>query len=166
MSFTITIQGKVITMPSSGSAPNWAPAMIEFAKAVEAALQGVAGNFDVAPTVVNFDGAVFNSASNVDLTALQFPPSEVRAVEILYASFRETDAETAYESGTLYAIYSDNNAPGSKWEFSREATGFGKLNFNILDTGQVQMSTTALAGTASTHTMTLTLTAKALLQTQ
>lgn len=166
MSTKIVIQGKTITLPTSGSSPNWAEGVVEAFKAIEAALQGVAGNFDVAPTVVNFDGAVYNSISNQNINALQFPPSDVRGVEIVYAVFRTTDTETAYEFGNLYCVYSDDNAPGAKWEFSREATGFGKIDFNILDTGQVQFSTTALSGTASTHTMTLTITAKALLQTQ
>lgn len=97
MSVVITIQGTVIEFPSSGQSPNWAPAVIEFAQAVEQALSGVAGDYDVSPQAID----ITNGASSTPITALSFPTSVVRSVIIRYSIYRICDDVTVSITTTL-----------------------------------------------------------------
>lgn len=153
MSITITIAGTPIDFPSSGQSPNWAPAVIQFAQAVELALQGSAGPFDVPTQSISIDAD--NPGTSVDITALTFPPSDVRAAFIRYAVFRQTSLTTAVESGTLGIVYNPIGPVGNKWEVTRDLVGPGAfIDFYVTDTGQVQFSTTTLSGTNHVGTIT------------
>lgn len=160
MSISLNISGTIIDFPSSSASPDWSIGVIEFAQAVEAALQGVAGPFDVAPQIQSIDS--YNPGTNIDLQSASFPISDVRSVELVYSVYRETTTTTAYEAGTLQAVYSANNAPGFQWEVTREGEGEGFIDFTFLDNGQVQFSTTAISG--ANHTGIIGFQAKALLQ--
>lgn len=93
---------------------------------------------------------------------LNFPTSTVRSAFIRYALFRSTDSTSAYEAGQITVVYNPNGSIGSKWELVRNSDGNGFIDFNIIDTGQVQFSTTALAGI--NHAGKISYTAVALLQ--
>lgn len=144
MAITITIQGKDIEFPASGASPNWAPAIIQFAQAVEAALGSVTGVYDVAPQVQNIDAQ--NPGSNVDITALKFSSIDVVAVNILYGVVRSTDTNDIAEGGKISLVYNEGNSPGNKWEITRHYAGDGLITFSVTDTGQVRFTTTTLAG--------------------
>lgn len=160
MSVQINISGTIIDIPSSGTSPNWSPAIIRAFQAIEGALQGVAGPFDVPPQVQAIDS--YNPGSNVDLQDATFPTSDVRSVELIYAVYRETTTENVSETGTLSAVFDASAAPGVQWNFSREAVGDAFIEFAFLDNGQVQFTTEAIAG--ANHTGVITFQAKALLQ--
>src|ERR1041385_1506114 len=144
MSVAITIQGTTISFPSSGESPNWAPAIIQFAEAVASALTLSVGTYDIAPQNYVIDS--YNAVSNQNIPNLQFPTSQVRAAFVRYAVYRSTSTDVAYEAGTLECIYNSN---GATWEILREYVGDGKIAFNITDTGQIQFSTNATAGTTA-----------------
>lgn len=145
MSIPITILGTTIEFPESGQSPDWAPAVIDFALAVEAALNAAGiGGFDVPPQLVPIDAD--NPGTNININPLAFPTSAVRAAFIRYTVFRTTNTNTVYEMGTLNVVYSPANPVGNKWEITREYTGDAKITFTITDTGQVQFSTAAIAG--------------------
>lgn len=143
---TLTINGQVIEFPESAESPNWAPAIIQFAQAVEGGLAIAIGTFDIAPQAFTIDA--YNSATNVDITNLSFPIANVRAVFIRYSVYRTTDAATAYEAGDMIAMYNPNNPPTQKWALSRgnRTGGDGQITFNVTDNGQFRFSTTPLAG--------------------
>jgi len=155
----ITINGQPIDFPNDRASPDWAPAVIQFAEAVGNALAIGLNPNDVAPQAFVLDS--YNSASNIDIPALSFPISSVRAVFIKYSVYRTTNSANADEAGDIIAIYNPNNAVTKKWSISQgNITGQGgKLAFNITDTGQFQFSTTALSG--SSHTGKLTFEARA-----
>lgn len=161
MSLTITIQGTPIEFPSSAQSPNWAPGVIEFALAVEAALSGLAGIFDVPPSVLVID-AYNPTPGPIDLPNMSFPVSQVRSILVNIAVFRSTNSTSVYEEAELVAIYSPDNSIGQKWELTRISVGDGQINFSITDVGQVQFTTTAIAGSA--HTGKITYRATAILQ--
>jgi len=156
----INIQGTIVSFPDSAASPNWAEAMDQFAKAVEAALASVVGAFDVAPQALIIDP--YNPGTNVDITALSFPVSSVRSAFIRYAIFRTTTTASAYESGELLIVYNPNGPVNNKWEIAQRLVGDGKITFSITDAGQVRFSTTALAG--SNHSGKLTFVAQSILQ--
>lgn len=161
MAVEIIIQNKVIEFPESGASPNWAPAVIAFAQAVEAALASVVGGFDVAPQVQNIDAS--NPATDVDITNLNFPPVSVRSATIFYAVNRATDSAMAVEGGNLNIVYNANNPANNKWELAQYKTGEGFITFSITDTGQFQYTTQTLAG--ANHTGNITFRAVAVLNT-
>jgi hypothetical protein len=160
MAIEIRIQGSVIEFPESSAEPNWAPAIIEFAQAVEAALNQVTGAFDVPPQIQIIDD--YNTSTNVEIPNLDFPVTDVRAVEIIYSCYRTTSAETVTEAGSIQMVYNPDASVNQKWQFSRESVGDAKITFNVTDAGQVRFSTEALTGTG--HVGRLTYQAKALLQ--
>lgn len=155
----ITIQGTIIDVPVSGTSPDWSPAMDAFMVAVQNALSGVAGAFDVSPQVLTIDSS---NPGTADITGLAFAPTIVRAVFIKYAVFRTTTTTTAYESGELEAVYSPANPVNNKWDISRVLNGDGQISFAISDIGQVSYTTTMIAGL--NHSAKITYSATALLQ--
>ena len=158
----ITIGSTIIDFPDSGSSPNWSEAVIQFAEAVAEQLAITSGAFDVAPQSFSLDA--YNTASNVNIPALSFSTSEVRAAFIRYAVYRETTLDNADEAGDIIIVYNPNNSVNLKWTMSQVRTSGGaNITFNVTDNGQVQFSTTALSG--ASHTGRLTFEARALEQT-
>jgi hypothetical protein len=161
---TIIINGSVIDFPNSSASPDWSPSVISFAQLVADALAISVNAFDVSPQTYTLDS--FNSASNVSIPTLSFPTSAVRSVFIHYSVYRTTSSANVDEAGDLIAIYNPNNAASMKWTMTRgnisSSTGGGQISFNMTDTGQIQFSTTALAG--SGHTGKLSFDARALPQ--
>lgn len=147
---TITINNIPINFPDDGASPDWAPAIIQFAEAVENSLANVVNPNDVFPQVFSINS--YNSASNISIPALSFPTASVCAVFIRYAVYRTTSSANASEAGDLIAVYNPNNGVGLKWSLSRgDITGAGaQISFNMTDGGQIQFSTTALGGTGHT----------------
>lgn len=148
MSVVITIAGTPITFPESGGSPDWAPAIVEFAQAVEAALQSVAGTYDVAQQSLALDS--YNPGTNVDVPNLSFPTSNVRATFIKYSAYRVTSTTNAAESGNMLAVY--NSVLGT-WELQQERVGDASISFLIANNGQISFSTTAFGGTSHTGTL-------------
>jgi len=146
----ITIKGTTIDLPTSGSSPNWAPAIIESIEALADAVNSVAATYDVPPQAQNIDAN--NSATNVDLNNLSFPSSDVRAATVYYTVYRKTDnsgppdGQELTEAGTLEINFNDSNPVTQKWEMVRLFQGEGQVSFSITDLGQIQFSTTALTG--------------------
>lgn len=155
----ISIQGRLIDFPNSGTSPNYAPAIIDFAQAVADALAGVAGSYDVPPSVVALPSDVNNSIS---IPLLTFPTAAVRSAFIRYAIYRTSDTTTEAETGTLEIIY---NTTLGTWQMSREAVGTDtKSVFTVTNIGQVQLTTTAIGGTYSGGTLSYV--ASAILQSE
>lgn len=149
MSRTITIQGTPIQFPDPGASPDWGQAVEDFAVAVESALSGIAGSFDVPPQVMNID-AYNPSLSNIDITNLSFSTSQVRGAVIYIAVSRQTNSTVASEMDCLTLVYNANNSVGQKWEITRQYAGNGSISFNVTDVGQLQFTTTAISGTGHT----------------
>ena len=159
MAIQIQIQNNIIEFPESAQEPNWAPAMVEFALAVEAALNQVTGPFDVPPQILDIDAQ--NPGVNVDMPNFAFPVAEVRAVHAIYSCFRTTTTTTVSETGTMQFVYNPDGPIGNKWEITRDFTGDAGITFNVTDIGQVTFTTSTLGG--SNHVGRLTYQAKALL---
>ena len=161
MSVTITIQGTPLEFPTSGTSPDWAPAMVQFAQLVEAALSGVAGSFDVAPQALTIDA--YNPGTNIDISSLTFPTSDVRAASIPYAVYRATDSTAVTEGGEIFIVYNAANPVSNKWSIAQRVSGGdASISFSITDIGQVQFSTTTLSG--SNHVGTISFSARSVLQ--
>jgi hypothetical protein len=156
----ITIQNKIIDFPSSSASPNWAPAIIEFAKAVETALSAVVGGYDVAPQVFNIDTQdTMVSADN--LPNCSFPPTAVKSFTLFYAVSRSSSTATKAVAGFITAVYNSSNPSDNKWEVSQEKVGEGNVTFSVTDLGKVQYITESIGG--ADHTGDITYRATAIL---
>jgi len=158
MSVPVTITGTTVLFPSSGQEANWSGPVVQFAQLVADALSLVAGPFDVFPQIYTM---VSNANTNVNVTNLSFPTSNVRAAFIRYTVYRNTNSTTVTEAGNLIIVYNPSFSIGSKWSINRVYTGDASINFNVTDTGQIQFSTTSIAGTG--HVGTITYSATSLL---
>lgn len=160
MSIPINIQNTVIQFPSVAQSPDWGQAIIQFAQAVQGALASVAGPFDVPQQVVDISAS--NPATNVPISALNFPSTEVRSAFIVYAVSRtaQNPVASAVETGTAIVLY---DSTSGTWSLERDYIGDGSISFSIDNNGQVYYTTTQI-GTIN-HVGTLTIQAKAVLQT-
>lgn len=157
MSVKITIRGQVIDFPVSGDSPDWGPAVTEFAQAVEDAINSISGAFDVAPQVQSIDAS--NPGTNIEVTGLIFPPTDVQGTTIFYAVYRQTDSVSASEAGQLEIVY--DNGSGT-FNFTRTGVGDAFIDFDITNTGQIRYTTQTLAGI--NHTGRITFRALSVLQ--
>jgi hypothetical protein len=159
---TIQIGSTTIDFPDSAASPNWSEAVIQFAQTVAEQLNITTGTYDVPSQYFSIDA--YNGVSNVDIPALSFPPSAVRAVFIRYSVYRQTSLANVDEAGDIIVVYNPNNSVGYKWTMTTgNKTGKGgEITFNINDLGQMQFSTTALSG--SGHTGKIAFNARALEQ--
>jgi len=73
-----------------------------------------------------------------------------------------TTTTTVAEAGTLTMVYNPTNSVGNKWEVSRQYVGNAQITLTTTDAGQVQISTTTIAG--ASHTGTVGFTAQVLEQ--
>ena len=124
MSIEITVNNTVIDFPASAQSPNWAPALIEFAQNTAEALDGISGEFDISPQVIDIlnDGAEHGVAS--PSKSLSFSTSSVRAAVIRYSVYRKDSTGYRHaETGLLSIVYNPDGTAGSKWETQREFTG-------------------------------------------
>lgn len=143
---TITIQGTVIDFPSEGTSPSWAGAVVQFAQAVEAALNFTVGPFDVANQIMDIDA--YNPGTGVDISSLAFPVADVRGFTAVITVYRNTSSVTATQQTTIQAVYNAANSVGNKWEASQVSVGDASITFNVDDDGQITFTTTTLAGTS------------------
>lgn len=150
MAITLIIKGTPCEIPESSAGPNWAPGIIDALTALTDAVNAVTGTYDVPPQVQNIDAN--NSSSNVDITNLVFPSSEVRSATIFYAVHRETedsgsgDNQEVSEGGTITIVYNNSNPTNNKWGISQIKAGEANITFAVTDLGQLQFTTTALTG--------------------
>lgn len=154
---TIVIQNTPIEFPNSGSSPNWAPAVIEFAQAVEEALSAAVGDYDVSPQVYTL---INNANTDLEVPNLTFSITEVRSATIEFSVYRETNTNKSFAKGRLNLFYDDDAA---SWAVQREddiGNVTDEVTFDITPSGQVRISTETLAG--SGYSGTISYSAKAL----
>lgn len=167
MAISITIAGTQIDFPQSAQDPNWSSGVISFAEAVEDALAGVVGAYDIGQRIMNIDAYDVVSNQNVtdgvrplNFPVAAFPSSGVRGATVSYAIYRKSTTATLTEYGTLYLVYNPDASP--VWEMSREYTGNANITFDITSTGQVRFTTVTIGG--ASHVGRITYTAKSLEQ--
>lgn len=137
MSVIINVKGTPITFPSTGESPNWAPAVIEFAQATADALLGAVGPYDIPPTVIEITNSNV-TAGTFNISELSFSVALVRSIVISYSIILNKAVGTNSESGNIMAYYDANNSPN--WTLSRDYVGETFSDFNITNSGEVQLT--------------------------
>lgn len=140
---TITISGTPIEFPSTGNSPDWSPAVIQFAEAVESALLSAIGVADVPPQLFTL---LDNVNTNLDLPNLSFSTTEVRSVTIDFSVRRSTLLHVTEAKGRLNLLFDDET---DVWLVQREddiGNITSEVTFNVTNQGRVQINTTFLPG--------------------
>lgn len=156
----LDIQGTTVSLPNSGSSPNWAEGVIEALELLAEAANEAVGTYDIAPQT--FDISSFNSATNENISNLSFSTATVRMAIITYYVYRTTNSENAVEAGTIIVDYNANRSTNEKWNLVQVNSGDASITFSMTDAGQMQFTTTALSGTG--HSGKIGFSAKALQQ--
>tara|TARA_R110000868_G_scaffold66014_9_gene197039 strand:+ start:5300 stop:5791 length:492 start_codon:yes stop_codon:yes gene_type:complete len=162
MSVQIQIQGTIVNFPSSGESPNWAPAVIEFAQLVEAALGVAVGPYDVTSQTFNIDG--YNTGGTT-IPNLTFDNSVVRSAKITISTYRTNTSPSIIVSETrdINITYNPSEATNNKWQIQQERTGGdASISFSVTDAGVFSFVTTSIG--SGTHTGILSYSARALTQ--
>lgn len=141
----IVFNGTTVAFPDSGTSPNWSQAVIQAMQLISEALAISAGPFDIPPQ--NYIMTA-NVNSNVDIPNLSFPVNDVGGSIVFYTVARHTNSVDVSQTGFLLLNYDPSRAPGLKWQVMDQYTNSGaQIVFNVTDVGQVQFSTTSIAGT-------------------
>jgi hypothetical protein len=150
---TLIVKGTPINIPSSGASADWSPAVIEAFQALADAVNTFTGTFDVAPQKITIDA--YNPGTNIAISNLVFPPSDVRSVTVFYTIYRKTSNTTSLttdgveltESGSLEINYNASRTNGLKWDLVRVSEGEDtQVTFSISDLGQISFSSASLSG--------------------
>ena len=150
MSTRIIIKNTPIDIPVSGDSPDWSEGVTLALQTLADAVNTATGTYDVPPQVLNID--IYNTATDINIDNLYFPPAEVLSAFIFYSVKRSTDdsgppdGQNITEEGSLEIVYNSDNPINNKWEIARTYMGDANITFSIADTGQVMFSTTALTG--------------------
>lgn len=164
MSVNITIGTQVITFPESGAAPNWAPAITQFAQAVATQLSGIASAFDIPPSVQVLTSDV---NTNLPVNNCVFPNGSVRSFSFEYGLYRTNGVTSLAENGTVNVIY---NTLTSNWSLEHEFQGTRQANGSPYHTfsmsgDQLTITTIAIGGSYDSVNSTISYAAKTILTT-
>lgn len=147
MAIELTIAGNTFLFPEKGQDPDWSEDASAWAKAITDAVNTLLGTGDILNSTVTI---ATNISTATNINGMIFDPGTIRAANVNYAIYRK-DINDTYgfsETGTLSLTY-DNNAPATtKWTLGQSSVGNSGVSFSVLDSGQVQYTSTNLSGTS------------------
>lgn len=147
----LVVNNNTFAYPIPGDEPGWGEGATDWAVEVTGVLDSLQGSNDIPQTSFTVAN---NTSSVADVVGLLFNPAQVRSAVVEYSIYRKTDSNELAEKGTLEIIYKNGGTIGSKWTLGRVFFGDdGGMLFTMTDAGQVQYTSTNLAGTNYTGTM-------------
>ncbi len=148
MAVTLTVNNKEFLYPQVGEEPGWGEDATAWAEEVTDVLNALAGPDDILQTTVTINN---NQASAANIAGLLFNTATVRSAVIDYNIYRTTSLNEVVEAGTLLIMY---KSVANEWSVSQILNGDAEVYFTITTTGQLQYTSSSLAGTSYTGTMT------------
>lgn len=162
MSIPLIVGGTTFDYPVSGDEPGWGAEATDWASAVTVVLNDLQGTDDILQTTFTVAN---NQVAAADVNGLQFNTGTVRAAEIIYSVYRTSTANPSghAETGSMQIVYDNSASAGSKWAIGiGMIVGNSGVSFTILDSGQVQYTSTDINGVGYSGVMHFR--AKSLLQ--
>lgn len=137
MSISLTIAGTTFLYPESGTDPNWAEQASSWAAAVTEALNTLLSPGDILQTEFTLNN---NTSIATNVNGLLFDSGITRAANVHYTIYRTSTSTPSgkAETGTLYLIFDDSAAVGTKWQMTQIKNGEAGVVFSIGDNGQIQ----------------------------
>lgn len=157
MATSVTINGNSYFIAEQSDSSPWGEDLHDLLVALTTIANNTFSTGDIAKT--NFTVAN-NQAVAADITGLSFDTAIVRSATITYSAYRSTNINEVSEHGQLFITYKSTAAT---WEIVRFAAGDAELQFTITSSGQLQYTSSNLAGTS--YNSLLKFEAKAYLQT-
>ena len=138
----VDILGSTFFVPTQSQSPAWGDELHDTVVALAEAVESLSGPSDIPLT--NFQLAN-NQAVAANVTGASFSVSQVRSFMLNYSIYRSTASNEASEVGVLRGTYS---SVAGTWNMSRQRTGTGGITFTITNGGQVQYTSSNLAGSS------------------
>jgi hypothetical protein len=138
MSKTLIVGNEEFSFPEEGTNASWGEQVTDWASAVTDALTTVVQPNDITTTTAVINN---NQSSAANVTGFSFDTSEVISINGEYIIKRTTDSSTLVESGTIRG-----NFDGTNWSVTQTAQGNAGVTFDITSGGQVQYTSTDVAG--------------------
>ena len=131
MAVQLTINNKTFTIPSPGEDPGWGGDTTDWIKEANAVISSLFGPGDILQSSFN----IAEAATDEDILGLSFNPAIVRAAEIQYSVYRESDENPSgnTETGVIRLSYDNDAASGSKWQISQDYDGDANITFDIIN---------------------------------
>lgn len=146
MAIDLTVNNDTFPYPTPGDEPGWGQAATDWAEAVTEVLGSISGPDDILPSTFSISNNVGVATS---LTNLAFNTGSVRQATVTYAIYRRTDSSTSghAEMGVINLIFDNNASSGNKWLMNQSnVVGNAGVAFSITDAGQLQYTSTNIAG--------------------
>lgn len=138
----LIINGKTFDYPKPGTEPGWGEDATDWAEEVTLVLNSLLGEGDIIETTFQLSN---NQAVATDVNGLLFNSSTVRSAKVDYTIYITTSTNELLETGILYLQYKSDAA---EWTMAQQFVGdVSGLTFTITTSGQVQYTTTNVAGT-------------------
>lgn len=140
MSTTITLNGSSYTVASQGSSPPWGDDQADLLLALVAIAQSTSGSGDILTTSFNLAN---NQVVAANVTSASFDDSTIRGFIMSYSIYRSTTLNEESETGQIFGCY---KSTAGTWEIAQTYGGSSGVTFSITNAGQLQYTTTNLAG--------------------
>lgn len=155
----LVVNGQTYNYPENRDSPSWGEEATAWAEAVTDVLNNFVGDGDIIPTVATISN---NQSSATNIAGLFFNTASVRGAIVEYTIYRNTTgigATELIETGSMYLGY---KSVAGTWTLSILGTGGAGVTFSVLNTGQVQYTSTNITG--SSYSGTIKFRARALTQ--
>lgn len=153
MSRTFTVNGQVFEYPEAGDEPGWGSEATDWAEEVTDVLADLSGIDDILQTTFTVAN---NQSSAANVEGLVFNTGRVRSAAIPYTIYRISDSNPSghAETGILRIVYDNDAGAGDKWQMSIGGlAGNAGVSFSILDSGQLQYTSTDIGSVGYSGTM-------------
>ena len=141
MSITVTIGSDSYIIPTNNQNPGWGEETTDWMVKVSSTLNDNAGVNDKLLTSFNIANGQSTAASIIGCV---FDIATVKSIQMTYMVIRTKGTNVLTETGTLTALWN-----GVTWKFGVEKIGDAGMDFDILNSGQVQYFTTNMTDSGS-----------------
>lgn len=149
MSKTLVVNGTSFEYPTPGEPKGWGEDATLWSEEVTDLLSDLKGPNDILQTTFSVAN---NQVSVANVIGLAFDSASVRSAKIQYSLYRVTNSNELAETGEIYLIYKNN---ANTWTLSRQFFGDDAgVTFSITSGGQVQYTSTNVAGTSYSGELT------------
>lgn len=140
MSDQVNLKNTIYLIPANLEEPNWGESLTSYLKAIAEAINSISGPSDLIESSFTIDN---NISSPTDVTGFFFDSTTVRSFAVRGNITRQHGASTfEYEEFTLVGLFED----AAGWKLQREGLDDAGVDFTITSAGQVQYTSTNLAG--------------------
>lgn len=140
MSKVLIVNNTSFDYPEAGDPKGWGEEATAWASEVTAVIGDLKGPNDIIQTSFTIAN---NTLIASDVVGLTFDAATVRMADISYSVYRVTDSAEINESGTISIQYYSNSGT---WDIGQDYIGDASTVFSITNAGQVQYTSSNLAG--------------------